>query len=440
MFDAGCEVHVFESGGENSSNTSIRLDDGLQRAELLDPEVFASSVTGGVDMPYLRGRALGGTTAINALVQMCGTEEDWNDWSDVHGCIGWNWNSIRREYASLEFPVLVPSPTDFGRLTSSALRAAEALGASRCRHVGATADGAGPVGLSIRNGVRADAFSVFVVPRRAAAPDRMVVHAGCTVREIAITSGRATGVVFGDDTEFVADAVVLSAGAVWSPIILRRSGVSRAGLGRNLKEHPSLSFTLAPAAGADTATGPQVTGLIVASSHIGDADINVLPVENNQIVAAVTKVSSVGHVQEVDGRAEVVMGSLSTDDDATRMLAALRLTTDLIRGDEMKSFGGNASVDGRGTSLDMLLAHDDEAILGFVRRRPGPYSHVVGTCRMGQLRDGEAVVDTLGEVHGTVNLWVADASVFPDIPRAATQLPVMAVASRIARGVGERLL
>lgn len=383
---------------------------------------------------------MGGTTTINALVQMCGTAQDWDDWSDVHGCTGWNWTSIRREYAALEFPNFLASPADFGPLTSATLRAAESLGASRCQHIGETADGAGAVGLSMRNGVRADAFSVFVMPRIAAVPGRMVVHAGTTVREVAITAGRATGLVFGDDSEFDADAVVLAAGAVWSPILLRRSGVSRAGLGRNLKEHPSLSFSLSSPFDTSGRHGPQITGLVVASSPTGDADINVLPVEDNQIVAAVTKVSSVGHVLEIDGRAEVVMGSLSTDDDGARMLSALRLTADLIKSNEMGMFGGNAGVDGRGTSLDMLMAHDDEAILGFVRRRPGPYSHVVGTCRMGDLRDGEAVVDRLGEVHGTVNLWVADASVFPDIPRAATQLPVMAVASRIARGIGERLL
>lgn len=433
-------MHVFEAGDANSLNSSVRLDVGLQRVELLDTEVYASSVTGGANVPYLRGRALGGTTAINALVQMVGTAEDWNDWADVHGCIGWNWTSFRRELASLEFPTFMPSASDVGPLTRAALRAAEALGASRCQHVGETADGAGVVGLSVVNGQRADAFSVFVAPRMAAIPGRLVVHAGRRVREVAITAGRATGLVMEDDTEFDADAVVLSAGAVWSPIILRRSGVSRAGLGRNLKEHPSLSFSLSSPFEAPHPEGPQITGLIVASSQVSDADINVLPVEDDQIVAAVTKVSSVGHVHEVDGRAEVVMGSLSTDEDAARMLSALRLATDLIKTNELAMFGGNAGVDGRGTTLDMLMAHDDEAILGFVRRRPGPYSHVVGTCRMGDLRDGEAVVDVLGEVHGTVNLWVADASVFPDIPRAATQLPVMAVASRIARGVGERLL
>ena len=439
LFDAGCEVHLFESAPAEATNSSIDLEVGLQRADLLDDSVFVSSFTGGQRIPYVRGRALGGTTAINALIQMCGTRQDWDDWSDRFGCVGWNWNAIRREIASLEFPAYQPSGSDHGRLTTATLRAAEGLGASNCRHVGETADGAGAVGLSIASGHRADAFSVFVAPRAAADPKRMVVEAGRVVREIAISSGRATGVVLADDTEVGAEAVVVSAGAIWSPILLRRSGVSRSGLGRNLKDHPSLSLTLAVDDIEQIGAKPRITGLVVASSHIGESDINILPVESNQIVAAVTQVSSVGHVQEVDGRAEVVLGSLETSDDATRMLSALGLVSDLLASESMKSFSSQVSVDERGTPLGALMAHDDASIISFVRRRPGPYSHAVGTCRMGDLRDAESVVDSLGEVHGAVNLWVADASVFPDIPRAATQVPVMAVASRIARGVGQRL-
>lgn len=101
LFDAGCEVHLFEAAPADATNSSIDLEVGLQRADLLDDSVFVSSFTGGQRIPYVRGRALGGTTAINALIQMCGTRQDWDDWSDRFGCVGWNWNAIRREIASL---------------------------------------------------------------------------------------------------------------------------------------------------------------------------------------------------------------------------------------------------------------------------------------------------------------------------------------------------
>ena len=58
--------------------------------------------------------------------------------------------------------------------------------------------------------------------------------------------------------------------------------------------------------------------------------------------------------------------------------------------------------------------------------------HPVGTCRLGPETDPDTVVDSNGCVHGFTNLFVADASVMPTIPRANTHLPVLAVAERIA--------
>jgi choline dehydrogenase-like flavoprotein len=48
-------------------------------------------------------------------------------------------------------------------------------------------------------------------------------------------------------------------------------------------------------------------------------------------------------------------------------------------------------------------------------------------------------VNAGGAVFNTRQLWVADASIFPDIPRGATQLPTMMAASRIARGIAQQL-
>lgn len=431
-------MHLFEAAESSATNESSRLGEGLSRPELLDPNVFASTYTGGFRYPYVRGRALGGTTAINALVQMWGHRDDWNSWSAVHGLTGWNWRSVSAEIERLGLPSHVPVPSEIGPVTSAVLAAARGLGASECRHQAETLDGAGPVALSLVGGRRADAFGLFVTPRVLEDSGRMIVHAGAAVTEIVIEADRATGVVVGADV-FTVDGVVLAAGTVWSPILLRRSGISRAGIGRNLKDHPAISLWLGLRDGfAIAASNLEVAGLVVASST-DDADINLLPVDPNQLVVAVTKVSSVGHVTEVDGTAEVVLGTLETHDDATRMLAALRLAADVCASREFTNVVETVSIDAKGTPLSTLLAHDDETIISYVRRSPGAYSHAVGTCRMGLEGDAEAVVDATGAVFGVDGLWVVDASVFPDIPRAATQVPVMAVAGRIAHGIAERL-
>jgi choline dehydrogenase-like flavoprotein len=47
------------------------------------------------------------------------------------------------------------------------------------------------------------------------------------------------------------------------------------------------------------------------------------------------------------------------------------------------------------------------------------------------------VVDAQGRVHGTDNLWVADASIMPRIPGAPTHLTVLMIAEKIAAGLRE---
>jgi choline dehydrogenase len=66
-----------------------------------------------------------------------------------------------------------------------------------------------------------------------------------------------------------------------------------------------------------------------------------------------------------------------------------------------------------------------------VRRNCLHYYHPVGTCKMGSAADPLAVVDGRGRVHGFEQLYVADASVMPVIPRANTYIPTLVVAERI---------
>jgi choline dehydrogenase len=73
-----------------------------------------------------------------------------------------------------------------------------------------------------------------------------------------------------------------------------------------------------------------------------------------------------------------------------------------------------------------------------LRARVGTYHHPVGTCSMGPDPDAGAVVDANGAVHGVDGLYVADASVMPDIPAANTNLPTIMIAERIAAALTAR--
>jgi choline dehydrogenase len=75
---------------------------------------------------------------------------------------------------------------------------------------------------------------------------------------------------------------------------------------------------------------------------------------------------------------------------------------------------------------------DDAAIEEWIEGAIEHYYHPVGTCAMGPADEPLAVTDARGRVHGLENVFVADCSIMPVIPRANTNLPAVVVGERIA--------
>ena len=84
-----------------------------------------------------------------------------------------------------------------------------------------------------------------------------------------------------------------------------------------------------------------------------------------------------------------------------------------------------------GKTLDQLLA-DDDALEAFVRKAVIGVWHASCSCRMGSPSDPMAVVDERGQVIGVDGLRVIDASIFPIIPCANTNLPAIMLAERMS--------
>lgn len=84
-----------------------------------------------------------------------------------------------------------------------------------------------------------------------------------------------------------------------------------------------------------------------------------------------------------------------------------------------------------GDNLETLL-RDDDALEAFVRRAAVGVWHASCTCRMGPEDDPMAVTNPQGQIHGIVGLRVVDASIFPVVPRANTNFPVLMAAEKIA--------
>ena len=451
---AGFNVHLLERGSGRDvvsvQRSSNQFSDALSEPQLLDSSCFARANEQSNWFSYLRGNALGGTSAINAMVQMWGAPDDYRKWDRELGCTGWDWPQVRREFSELAMESFVAEGPGLGAFSKQVVEAAISMGAEPCVHSGPTADGAGPVALSLRNGARNDAYNAYIEPlmNDDATRSRLTVRSGVEVASVAITKGRATGVTFADGSQEPFDAVVMCAGAMWSPLLLKRSGLTHEGLGRNLKDHASLTITV-QLAQPHHETGAIVTSLVVGSSPSGESDIHLLPgnamstpngsMSFAQLTVAIAQVSSSGYVEEVDGEARATLNTLDTADDQQRMISALHLAADLLATEQGRAGVVETYVDNVGTTLTHLLAHDNNTIINFIRRQPGAYSHVAGTCAMGPSSSPRSVVGVVGDVHGVQSLWVADASVFPELPRAATQLPSMMVARRIANAVASVL-
>jgi 5-(hydroxymethyl)furfural/furfural oxidase len=84
-----------------------------------------------------------------------------------------------------------------------------------------------------------------------------------------------------------------------------------------------------------------------------------------------------------------------------------------------------------GFTFDDVM-NDDEALETFVRKSTIGVWHASCSCRMGRADDPMSVVDTEGRVKGMQGLRVIDASIFPVVPCANTNLPVLMSAEKIA--------
>ena len=87
-----------------------------------------------------------------------------------------------------------------------------------------------------------------------------------------------------------------------------------------------------------------------------------------------------------------------------------------------------------GFTLDGVC-NDEEEAEAFIRKAAVGVWHASCTCRMGARNDAMAVTDSNGRVHGMDGLRVVDASIFPVVPCANTNLPTIMTAEKIAESI-----
>jgi 5-(hydroxymethyl)furfural/furfural oxidase len=89
----------------------------------------------------------------------------------------------------------------------------------------------------------------------------------------------------------------------------------------------------------------------------------------------------------------------------------------------------------QGKDISKIMQSGEDALEDHVKRHVLSIRHISCTCRMGREDDPMAVTAPDGRVHGLGGLRVADASVFPALPRANTNIPTIMAAEKISDAV-----
>lgn len=216
-----------------------------------------------------RGRMLGGSSSMNAMIYIRGNRLDYDTWRDDYGCTGWGYADIvpyflRAEnnsrgssaYHGIAGPLSVQDLKHKSPLTRAFVAASRECGLPANEDFnGQAQDGTGFYQVTQRDGRRWSAADAYLHP--AISRPNLTVHTDALVTGIIVDGGRATGVRYlRRGVEEVARAegeVILSAGTVGSPHLLLLSGIGPAeqlieqgirvvadspGVGANLSDHP----------------------------------------------------------------------------------------------------------------------------------------------------------------------------------------------------------
>ena len=448
-----------------------------------------------------RGRGLGGSSAINAMIYIRGHRWDYDNWAAL-GCTGWSYDDVLPIFKRSENNERGANPfhgtggplnvMDQHWVNPGARAFVEASAQLQLPQNsdfnGPTQDGFGLYQVTQKGGERWSAARAYVEPAR----DRLDVITGAINEKILVEEGRAVGVVIRQGrrqrTIRARGAVILSAGAFGSPQILMLSGIGPA---NHLREH-GIDLVLDKAAvGNDLQDHIDYVASIDTGSHdfIGDSlkgtwkmlkaiiehrrkrtgimttpfaeaggfwrsrpDLPAPDIQYHFVPAMLEdhgreKVKGHGYschacVLRPESRGTVKLASKDAADAPLIDPAFLtddRDITALRAGvrEMYRIFGSPALAAYGGTDRHPVDLNDDAALDAMLRSRADTVYHPVGTCRMGP--DGDSVVDPTLKFRGIDGLYVADASIMPRLVSGNTNAPSIMIGERCADFVSAAL-
>jgi choline dehydrogenase-like flavoprotein len=506
---AGCALAARLS--ENLGNRVLLLEAGPldKKQEIRIPAAFAKLFHTDLDWNYQtepepqtgdrprywpRGKVLGGSSSMNAMMYVRGNATDYDQWRQL-GNIGWGFEDVLpyfkksegfrgeggdRAFHGTSGPLRVSSQRSPNVLAEAFIAAGQHLGLKRVDDInGQTQDGIGLTHVTQRNGRRWSAADAFLKP--AMRRPNLTVETECLVHKIAIVGNKATTVTYEHGGRITvaqaAKEIVLCAGAVGSPQVLMLSGIGPAstlqqcgisvvvdlpGVGQNLQDHPSvgttfhckLPVTLASAESLSNLARYLILGRGPLTSNIGEAlgfirTREDLAAPNIELIFAPAffmehgAANPQGHGFTVgvillrpDSR-----GSITLKSSDPRVYPSIRpnyLSADsdiaaFLAGVRFarKLAAAPAFDPYRGNEVwPGIDKQNDEDLTKFIREKVETLYHPVGTCKMGS--DSMAVVDDQLRVRGVGGLRVADASIMPTIIGGHTNAPAIMIGEKAA--------
>lgn len=210
---------------------------------------FGASVTRGrAPMPYLQGRAVGGTSVINGAISWRLPEDVWQAWANAD--VAWGraflWDELEAVTDEVEayLNIAPTAPEVAGANNTLLARGAEALGLEH-RVISRNVQGCEGLGRCLQGCPKGRKMSMDRTYLSDAAVLGARVVSGAKALVVLMEKGRASGVVYQTSrgrAQVLARAVVVAASAVQTPVLLRKSGAKHPGIGRGFMAHPGASM------------------------------------------------------------------------------------------------------------------------------------------------------------------------------------------------------
>ncbi|OBA63357.1 choline dehydrogenase [Mycobacterium sp. 1100029.7] len=431
-------------------------------------EMTSVQASGGRKFPLHRGRGVGGSSAINAMVFARGHRDCYATWGQ-NTSHPWTFDDLlpyfkRSETTTHRDPMLrgrygplVVGPADPPNpVLVACLDAAVECGYHRAADIsGGLETGFGFTDLNIVDGERQTAADAYLTP--ALHRPNLSVVADTAVRRLLVRGGRCTGVQYrasgGRAMTAEAGEVILAAGAIGSPQLLMLSGIGPArvlrsagvqvvldmpGVGANLQDHPivPLVYRASRPVPPGRNNHGELLGLICTETAGSAPDIQIFGVDSADVPGlgdvggyvlgvSVMRPFSRGSVTLAAGGPDAVPvidpNYFGDQRDMKIMVEGLRRAREIGTARALDGWRDTEVAPGPAIGGDVQLRQ-------YIQRAAASYFHPVGTCAIGTAPD--SVVDAQLRVHGIQGLRVVDASVMPTIPSNNPVATVYAIAER----------